>query len=185
MIDLFETARQLQTFCDQQRWRSCFIGGIAVQRWGEPRVTRDVDLTLLAGFGGEDRIIDALLSEYPGRVENAREFARHHRVLLLKTPSEVGIDVSLGALPFEERMVDRATTFSFALGLDIRTCSAEDLIVLKLFASRPLDIRDAEGVVIRHKDRLDWQYVEDQLHPLVEVKQEPSILASLDRLRRL
>jgi hypothetical protein len=37
----------------------------------------------------------------------------------------------------------------------LRTCSAEDLIVLKLFASRPLDIRDAEGLIIRHKN---WQY---------------------------
>src|SRR5690349_15334238 len=53
MIDLFETARQLQAFCDGQAWRSCFIGGVAVQRWGEPRLTRDVDLTLLTGFGGE------------------------------------------------------------------------------------------------------------------------------------
>ena len=56
MTGLFEAARQLQAFCDRQGWRSCFIGGIAVQRWGEPRVTRDVDLTLLTGFGGEERI---------------------------------------------------------------------------------------------------------------------------------
>ena len=32
-------------------------------------------------------------------------------------------------------------------------------MVLKLFASRPLDIRDAEGVVIRHKEHLDWSYL--------------------------
>src|ERR1017187_4944246 len=43
VIDLFEAARQLEVFCDRQGWRSCFIGGIAVQRWGEPRVTLDVD----------------------------------------------------------------------------------------------------------------------------------------------
>jgi hypothetical protein len=54
MIDLFEAARELQTFCDRHEWRSCFIGGIAVQRWGEPRVTRDIDLNLIAGFGGEE-----------------------------------------------------------------------------------------------------------------------------------
>jgi len=53
MINLFEAARQLQVFCDGQGWRSCFIGGLAVQRWGEPRVTLDADLTVLAGLGGE------------------------------------------------------------------------------------------------------------------------------------
>jgi hypothetical protein len=69
MIDLFETARQLQDFCDLQGWRSCFIGGIAVQRWGEPRVTRE--LTLLTGFGDEDAFIGA----YVARVGNTRDLA--------------------------------------------------------------------------------------------------------------
>lgn len=185
MIDLFEAALQLQTFCDQHGWRSCFIGGIAVQRWGEPRVTRDVDLTVLAGFGAEDRFIAPLLAAYPARVGDAGEFARRYRVLLLRTVSGVGIDVSLGGLPFEELVVSRATPFSFGPGQDVRTCSAEDLVVLKLFASRPLDIRDAEGVVIRHKDQLDWSYIEDHLRPLVEVKGEPAILDTLARLRGL
>jgi hypothetical protein len=185
MIDLFEAARQLQAFCDDQGWRSCFIGGIAVQRWGEPRVTRDVDLTLLAGFGSEDRFTIPLLAAYPARIEDASEFARRYRVLLLRTTSGVGIDVSLGALPFEESVVSRATPFSFGPGLEIRTCSAEDLVVLKLFASRPLDIRDAEGVVIRHKNQLDWTYIEDHLRPLAEVKGEPGALDALARLRSL
>ncbi len=26
-------------------WRFCFIGGVAQQRWGEPRLTEDVVLT--------------------------------------------------------------------------------------------------------------------------------------------
>ena len=183
MIDLFETARQLQVFCDRQGWRSCFIGGLAVQRWGEPRITRDVDLTLITGFGGEEGFIDVLLAEYPARIEDAKEFALRRRVLLLRAESGVGIDVSLGGLAFEERLAARASDFSFGPGLDIRTCSAEDLVVLKLFASRPLDIRDAEGVVLRHKDRLDWSYIEDQLGPLVAIKEEPEILQTLARRR--
>ena len=185
MIDLFAVAKQLQTFCDGHRWPCCFIGGLAVQRWGEPRVTRDVDLSLLTGFGGEAAYIDVLLGEYGGRIGDAREFALRNRVLLLATPDGVGIDISLGALPFEERVVARATDFSFGPGLDIRTCSAEDLIVMKLFASRPLDIRDAEGVVIRHKSLLDWRHIEEQLAPLAEGKEDPEILRALARLQRL
>jgi len=185
VIELFRTARNLQTFCDRKGWNSCFIGGIAVQRWGEPRVTRDVDLTLLAGFGAEIGFVDALLSAYPARIENAREFALRHRVLLLKTVDGVGIDISLGALAFEESVVRRATNFCFGEGMDIRICSAEDLIVLKLFASRPLDIHDAEGVIVRQKDQLDWRYIENQLRPLAEAKEAPEILSVLTRLREL
>ena len=147
-------------------------------------MTRNVDLTLLVGFGNEEPVLDALIAAYPPRIEDAKEFARRHRVVLLRTPGGVGIDVSLGALPFEERLVERATTFSFGPGLDIRTCSAEDLVVLKLFASRPLDVKDAEGVVIRNQDQLDWRYIEEQLRPLAEVKEDPSILQTMARLRR-
>lgn len=80
-------------------------------------------------------------------------------------------------------MVGRASDFSFGPGLSIRTCSAEDLIVLKLFASRPLDIHDAESVAIRHNDDLDWNYIEEQLRPLAEIKDDPAIMKTLLRLR--
>jgi hypothetical protein len=142
---------------------------------------------LLTGFGGEERYIDILLAAYPGRIEGAKQFALQRRVLLLKTQNGIGIgiDVSLGALSFEERIIDRSTMFDFGAGLVIRTCSAEDLVVLKLFASRPLDIHDAEGVVIRHKDAFDWRYIESQLRPLAEVKGDPEILRTLVRLRQL
>jgi len=185
VIALFEAAKQLQDFSDRQGWRSCFIGGIAVQRWGEPRVTRYVDLALLAGFCREDELIDTLLAAYPPRVENAGEFARRNRVLLLQTTSGVGIDISLAALPFEERLIRRATIFAFGPELDIRTCSAEDLIVLKLFALRPLDIADAEAVTIRNRGQIDWEYVEAQLTPLAEIKGDPAIFGVLTRLRHL
>lgn len=73
MIDVFKAAANLQEVCDRQGWRCCCIGGIAVQRWGEPRVTRDVDLTLLTGFGGEADFVDALLAAYSGRIHGARD----------------------------------------------------------------------------------------------------------------
>jgi hypothetical protein len=108
MNDLFRAARQLQEFCDAQGWRSCFIGGLAVQRWGQPRLTGDVDVTLLAGFGNEAAFVDPLLAAYEGRIADARDFALRHRVLLLRAAGGAGIDISLGALPFEESVVRRA-----------------------------------------------------------------------------
>ena len=185
MIDLFEAAQQLQQFCDREGWRSCFIGGLAVQRWGEPRVTRDIDLTVLAGFGSEERIIDPLLRNYAARISDARGLALRRRVLLLAAPNGAGIDILLGVLPFEEKMVDRATPFVFAPGVEIRTCSAEDLIILKVFASRPLDIRDAEGVAVRNRETLDWRYIESELRPLADANESPEILQTLARLREI
>ena len=96
-INLLDTARELQDFCDARGWRSCLIGGIAVQRWGESRVTRDVDLTLLTGFGRERNFIDDLLAHYGPRIADSAQFALRSRVLLLNSSSGIGIDISLGA----------------------------------------------------------------------------------------
>ena len=38
-------------------------GGLALLRWGEPSETIHVDLTLLTGFGGEDRFVAIFLNE--------------------------------------------------------------------------------------------------------------------------
>lgn len=185
MITLFEAARDLQSFCEVRGWRSCFIGGLAVQRWGQARVTRDIDVTLITGFGGETPFVEALLGAYAPRISNAGEFALRSRVLLLQSPGGVGIDISLGALPFEELVVQRATPYEFAPGLELRTCSGEDLMVLKLFAARAIDIYDAEGIAVRHGRSFDWRYIEEQLTPLAEAKEEPEIARHLDRIRRL
>lgn len=148
-------------------------------------VTRDVELTLLTGFGHEASFIESLLGHYRSRIDNPAGFALRSRVLLLHSPEGIGIDISLGWLPFEDLVVRRATSFEFAPGLELRTCSAEDLMVMKLFASRPIDIRAAEGIAVRHENTLDWRYVEEQLIPLAEAKEEPGILREFARIRHL
>jgi hypothetical protein len=50
---LFEAAAEIQAFFVERGWQNTVIGGLAVQRWGEPRQTRDVDLALLTGVGHE------------------------------------------------------------------------------------------------------------------------------------
>lgn len=183
MNEVIRAAAEVQALCVTQRWRFCFIGGLAVLRWGEPRETVDVDLTLLTGFGGEAHFIDALLGRFEPRIEDAVEFALTRRVLLLRAASGVGIDVALGGLPFEELAVDRATAFLFPPDVSLSTCSAEDLVVFKAFAARPKDWVDLEGVLVRQSARLDWDYVRAQLAPLVELKEAPEILGELERRR--
>jgi hypothetical protein len=183
MIDLFRLAVELQNICRRQQWQFCFIGGIAVQRWGEPRVTQDVDMTIMTGFGDESRFVDHLLGQFAPRISDAAEFALRHRVLLLQSDSGIGIDVALGGLPFEQLVVERASPFEFLPDVVLVTCSAEDLIVLKSFADRPRDWVDVENVIARQPSALDWAYIERSLSPLAEVKESPEILVRLRHLR--
>lgn len=182
MNPIFAAAHDLQTFCEHAGWRFCFIGGIAVQRWGEPRFTQDADLTLLTGFGAEETYIDQLLAHYSGRLDDTRDFALQTRVLLLTGLGGVPLDIALGAMPFEERTVTRASSYSIDDQHSLLTCSAEDLIVHKAFAARPQDWLDIQGVVGRFGSQLLWAQIWDELEPLVELKEEPEIL---DRLRAI
>jgi hypothetical protein len=181
--EVIRAAAELQALCVSEGWRFCFIGGLAVQRWGEPRETVDVDLTLLTGFRDEQRFIRILLDRYQPRIDGAAEFAASRRVLLLRAESGVGLDIALGGLPFEEMAVDRSSLFSFPPDVSLRTCSAEDLIVLKAFAARSKDWMDVEGVIIRQAGELDWSYVRAQLLPLLELKEAPEIWDQLEKLR--
>jgi hypothetical protein len=184
VIEVIRAATELQTACLEQGWRFCFIGGLALQRWGEPRETVDVDLTLLTGFGSEERFVRILVERFEPRISSAVEFALSNRVLLLRVKSGVGLDIALGGLAFEESVVDRSSLFTFPEEALLRTCSAEDLIVLKAFAARSKDWMDIEGIIIRQTGKLDWSYIQAQLLPLAELKESPEIVDELKRRRR-
>jgi hypothetical protein len=184
VIEVYRVAHELQLRCASEGWRFCLIGGLALQRWGEPRETIDVDVTLLAGFGQEERFVNKIVSWYAPRVVEVVEFAITNRVVLVKAASGVGIDIALGCLPFEESAVERASDYEFLPGTSLRTASAEDLIVMKAFASRPKDWIDVEGMVVRQGNAIDWGYVQEQLAPLVELKGEPEIITRLEGVRR-
>lgn len=183
MKDLFEVARRVQKFLDGHGWRSCVIGGIAVQRWGEPRLTRDVDVTLLTGLGEEEKYVDEILRHFKSRIEGARDFALTRRVMLLTSEDGTDIDLALGGLPFEENAVGRASEFEFYPGMSLRTCSAEDLMVMKAFAGRDQDWGDVKGIIAR-QESLNWKMIYSELEPLCELKNAPEIVTRLKQLQQ-
>lgn len=184
MLDLIAEAVRLDNFLQSRGWRYCFIGGLAVQHWGEPRLTRDLDVSLLTGFGDEAIVVDALLTQYSPRIPTAREFALSRRVLLLRTAGGIGIDISLAAIPYENRAVSRAVSVEMLPGSVLRLCSPEDLIVMKMFAGRDTDFRDVRSVIVRQRsDALDWPYIEENLGELAEAKDDPTLLSKLREIR--
>ena len=69
---LIEIASELQAVCDSKRWQSCLIGGLAIQRWGESRLTRDVHISPLTGFGTESVYIEGASGSVPGTGDRSR-----------------------------------------------------------------------------------------------------------------
>jgi len=184
MLKILQVAKRFQVACESEGWPFCFIGGLAVQRWGEMRLTKDADATIFTGPGGEPPVIHRLLELFEPRRPDAAEFAIRSRVVLLKDGHDgIGIDVSTGWMPFEKRVCDRSSVFSFAPDLALRTCSAEDLVIHKAFAARSLDWHDVKGILIRQQGDLDFDMIEEELSLLVELKEEPEILDRWHALR--
>lgn len=179
---LFKAGLEFQETLEKRNWPFCFIGGIAVLRWGEIRMTQDIDLCLLCGFGNEEKYVKTLLKKFKSRITDADNFAFTNRVLLLYASNGVSIDISLSGLPFENQMIKRATSFSFHADCTLITCSAEDLIILKSFANRTKDWMDVEGVILRQGKSLDTDYIIEQLAPLCEIKEAPDIMNKLQDL---
>jgi hypothetical protein len=181
--DLFQAAADVQVLCQSEGWQFCFIGGLALQRWSEPRETVDVDVSLFTGFGEVDLYTDVLLKHFEPRISDATAFAKERRVLLIRSSNGVGIDVSLAALPYEALVIKRSSNFDFPPGIKLRTCSAEDLVVLKAFAGRGQDWVDVERIIVRQTGKLDWHYILEQLRPLAELKEAPEIIDQLEARR--
>lgn len=100
MIDLISTAAKLQAILIDSNLPFCFIGGLALQYWGEPRLTLNIDVSVFVGFGNEDSAISILSERLAPRIQDAESFAKKNRVYLLQADNGIGIDVSLGAIPF-------------------------------------------------------------------------------------
>ena len=179
---LLEAALEIQQFCRSRSWRFCFIGGIAVQRWGEARLTREADLTVFTGIGDEPRYIDELLGAFKSRIESGREFALGHRVLLLRASNGIPLDVTLGALPFEDKAVTSASAEEIVAGVRLQLAPPGALVVFKVFADRPQDWLDVEGIIVKSGRLIDWNEVRADLAALLELKDDTTALGRLDEL---
>ncbi len=186
MVDLKQLANaafRLQGRLKSEGLPFCYIGGLAVQRWGEPRFTDDVDATVFVDFGGERKSIARLLQWLRPRIDDAVEFAMHHRVLLVEDEQGVPVDISLAALPFESEVIGRSTLEILHPKVKpLRLCGATDLVILKAFAGRPRDWEDVRGVLIRSEKLIEWDLIGRELKMLLDLKEEPE---HLDRLYEL
>lgn len=180
--NLLDAAMELQNTILQLGWKFCFIGGLAVLRWGQLRMTQDVDLCLLCGFGIEKNYISPLLKRFQSRISDAAAFAATNRILLLSASNGVPIDVTLSGLEFEKDMIYRASMFQFDDLHSLLTCSAEDLIVMKVFAGRAQDWLDVEGVISRQRKKLDRKVIIERLEPFNQLDDSPIDLAKLETI---
>lgn len=98
---ILEAARHVQDAVMKEGFEHCFIGGLALQRWGEPRFTQDVDLTFLCPFGEEKDTSRRLAKFLEPRFDDAIVFSAESRVFLARAENGVPVNVAYGAIEYE------------------------------------------------------------------------------------
>lgn len=176
MGDPLEAAWEIHRFLTAWRLPYAIIGGVAVQHWGEPRLTIDVDIAVSVPAEQIHAFLRAALAQFAPRVENPEDFARDTRVLPVRASNGCPIDISLAIPGYEDQVMARAVEYEVEPGRRLRLCSAEDLIIHKAVAGRPLDVQDIEGIVLRQRGTLDSEYIRRWLREFSAVLDSPEVL---------
>ena len=182
-IDPFlEPLAALQNLIDTLNGRGLIMGGIAASLMGKPRLTADLDAMVLASIQDISNLL--LLAQDVGlipRIENADEFARNNRILLLKhQETGIPVDISLGVLPLEIEAVERSQIYTVGT-LKLRLPSPEDLIIFKAVAHRPKDIIDIQAIVENYPD-LDRDRIRTWVKEFAKTLDMPELWDDIDAL---
>lgn len=148
------------------------IGGQAVLLYGEPRLTKDIDITLGAGL---DRLADVLtLAENAGLkpLVPPDQFTRQTMVLPCEDPTTgIRVDFVFSFSPYERQALERVRKVRIGKA-DVRFASLEDVIIHKIIAGRPRDLEDVRAMLLKNPS-VDLVYTRRWLQGFSEALSEP------------
>ncbi len=151
------------------------IGGQAVLLYGEPRLTRDIDITLGVDVDKLQNIISIVgnlaLKILP---ENTENFVRETMVLpVIHEATGIRIDFIFSLSPYERQAIAKAKKVRM-LDRDVCFASPEDVIIHKIVAGRPRDMEDIRGILLKVPD-IDITYVRQWLNDFSNASGEDDI----------
>ena len=154
-----ETLSRIGASLDRHGLSYMIIGGQALLLHGEPRLTRDIDITLGANADRLDNLLTVVqelsLKPLPDDIES---FVRETMVLpTLDEKTGIRLDFIFSFTPYERAAIKRGKKVSIE-GQEVNFASAEDLIIHKVFAGRPRDIEDVKTVILKNPG-IDRQYI--------------------------
>jgi hypothetical protein len=155
------------------------IGGQAVLLYGEPRLTRDIDITLGVSTNQLDKILGVVETIGLNPLVDPETFTMKTMVLPCRSPdTDIRVDFIFSFSPYEQQAMERVRIVQMGNG-NVKFASAEDLIIHKIFAGRPRDLEDVENVLIKNPE-VDIAYVRHWLTELSDVVKKP-FLAQFDK----
>lgn len=183
MENYFQSIVTLQYKLHQAGIASIVIGGVAVAAWGEPRLTRDVDLKIELTRQDTHRIILLLSDDYTFLVTNPAETLRKQALVFIKDTLGTRLDLLLADTEYDRAAIQRGREIEIQPGVAVRICSPEDLILYKLISTRLRDHEDASSVIRRQGEGLDDKYILDWLEKFEKALDDSTLVDEYKNLR--
>ncbi len=160
------------------------IGGQAVILYGEPRLTRDIDITLGIGREGLPVILsmcrDLSLKPIPAEVERFVE-----KTMVLPAADEangIRVDFIFSFTPYEKEAIARSKKILLEGSL-IHFAASEDVIIHKIFAHRPRDLEDVRIILLKNPG-IDVDFVSRWISEFDSAKPEENLVGIWRELLR-
>jgi hypothetical protein len=135
------------------------IGGQAVLLYGEPRLTRDIDVTLGIGVSELPRIKKILpVMGLKVLVKKDQEFVERTMVLPTKDRgSDIRVDFIFSFSPYERQAIARARGIQVGR-TQVKFASLEDVVIHKVVSGRPRDLEDIKSILVKNP-KYDSDYI--------------------------
>lgn len=139
------------------------VGGHAVINHGEPRHTKDIDITLSFPRERYKEIIKILSKNFEPVFGNLDILIQQSWILPMRfKPKGVIVDLVFSDTIFESEAIKEGVK-EIIEGEEVNFISAENLIVQKVFAGRPKDIADVETILTVKQEKLDYIKIEERI----------------------
>ncbi len=135
------------------------VGGQAVLLYGEPRLTRNIDVTLGAGPERLAEILDLAKSKsWKVLVDSPADFVERTMVLPCVEPeSGIRLDFIFSHSLYEQEALRRVRRVRIGKA-EVCFASVEDAVVHKVIAGRPRDIEDVRSLLLKNPG-MDGSYI--------------------------
>jgi len=135
------------------------IGGQAVLIYGEPRLTKDIDITIGANIDKYRDILNIVqnlnLKILP---KDPYKFVKDTMVLpLLDEETGFRIDLIFSSSEYEKEALKRVKKIKIG-DTYVNYVSVEDLIIYKIISGRERDLEDLKTILIKNK-KIDEKYI--------------------------
>ncbi len=139
------------------------IGGQAVLLYGEPRLTRDIDITMGIGVDGLDKVKKIIsVIGLKSLVHKEKEFVERNMVFpTIDQKSGIRVDFIFSFSPYERQAIERAKEIKLGNSF-VRFACLEDVVIHKMIAGRARDFEDIKSILLKNP-KYDLVYIKKWL----------------------